>query len=165
MRILISENIDKLERLGFHCSRFEYKTSFKGTLKEEYVQRFFRTIIDLYRANTDKWLQLLEGIKENNDFFKKEGENENILNLEKDYNTNEVSDEHAELYAPYFDQTQLNFIFTFDNQTEKSYGEYCYEVFISNNNYEHAHDDSELLADVFFFFDDMSKIILNQINQ
>jgi len=165
MKILISEDIHNLERLGFHCSRHEYKSTFSGTLKDEYVQRFFRTIIDLYKANEDKWRQLLEGIKENNDFFEEEEESENILNLAEDYDTGIVTDEHAELYAPYFGQTQLNFIFTFDAYAEKSYGEYCYEVFINNQNYEHAHDNAELLADVFFFFDDKSKIILNKIKQ
>jgi hypothetical protein len=164
MRILVAEDISKYERLGFHCSNKPDLKIFQGSLEENYIQRFFRAIIDLYKANEDKYNELLAGLEENNEFFEEENEPENILDIATDYDSNHVSDEHAALYAPYFEQTGLNHIFTFNKHAEKRYGDYCYEVYINNSNYQHDHDDNEILADVFFFFSDKSQLILKQKN-
>jgi hypothetical protein len=167
MKIFIIES--EGEMVGYHCSRRSLEgRGFEGDLKGQYVKRFFREIIDHLRGNQVKYNKFLEEVEEYNrllnDSYFLSGQPIDVEFFEYELPSYDEREEEYEQMSGILENLGISLIFVFRHHPLGDYGDYCYEVYFKNDKYTHAHDDQEILADVYIYFTDENSPILVPYN-
>ena len=155
---ILSESTN-INFIGYHCSHDDDigEDDFYGEITENY-----KDVVPLILSNLPDVLQqkIRDQVLEYNNYFKSIGDEETPL-----IDLNHLPTQYDDAFDPimseliiYINEIINGWVFVFKDFKETHYGNNCYKMYITNNDYTYFDDPNEFNAQIYLYYGN-SKII------
>lgn len=150
--------------IGYHCSHNDEigEDEFYGEITDKY-----KDVVPLiiYNLPHDLKLKLYEMVGDYNNFVKEDAPDLSIIDLSN--LPTEFDDSFESIMGElliYINELINGWVFVFENHKETGYGDYCYKIYITGNEYTSFEDPNDFGAEIYVYYGNTKVLVKKDIN-